>query len=176
MQCPQCGSTEFRKLSLVYAGGFSDLNAHSRGWGIGLGLGGAGLGLGRAKTKGQLQTRLSRLASPPRKKPYWPILLAWLMGIFIGGWFLGYLHTIGHSSDTLFAAQLTWFTYIFSGLIVLVLGVLLRFNRKLFPQRYRLWDLSFMCRCCGNIVQQAEQGDRGSYIQATSPAALREGR
>ncbi len=67
IQCPQCGSTEFTKLSLIYAHGVSDLEARSRGWGLVIGDGGPDLAFVKAKTKGEPQTRLSQKAHPPRK-------------------------------------------------------------------------------------------------------------
>ncbi len=55
IECPQCGSTEFTKLSLVYAEGFSDLNASSRGWGLLVGGGGADLGFGNVRTRARFK-------------------------------------------------------------------------------------------------------------------------
>ena len=53
MQCPQCGSPEFTKLSLVYAHGFSEAESQSRFWGFSFGE--PAFGYGRAKTRGHLQ-------------------------------------------------------------------------------------------------------------------------
>ncbi|HTV55556.1 MAG TPA: hypothetical protein VMI06_11655 [Terriglobia bacterium] len=133
MQCPQCGSTEFTKLSLVYAHGFSDLEARSRGWGVVTGDTAPDLAFVSVRTKGELRTRLSQQVSPPRKKRYKPVLLIWLLEIFIGAWFLGYMATLNHRSDAVFETQFTWFAYIYSGFAVFVLAVFWRFNHRIFP-------------------------------------------
>lgn len=162
MQCPQCGSTEFTKLSMLYAHGLSDLEASSRGWGLVTGEDGADLAFVGARTKGELQTRLSQQVSPPRKKRYRPVLLVWFLGILIGGWFLGYFATLNHRPDTVFEAHFTWFVYIYSGFATFVLGVFWCFNHRIFPRRYQYWDRSFMCRCCGHVMQQPEGVESGT--------------
>src|SRR5579885_140549 len=67
IECPRCGSTEFKKLSLIHADGLSDLNARSGGWGLLVGSGGADLGFGKVRTKGQIQTKLAQNVSTPQK-------------------------------------------------------------------------------------------------------------
>jgi hypothetical protein len=156
VQCPECGSTEVTKLSLIYAEGFSHLEARSRGWGLLFGSGGADLALGNVRTKGEVQTRLSQQVSPPRKKRYRPVLIVWFLGILIGGWFLGYFATLNHRPGAVFETQFTWFAYIYSGFAVLVLSVFWRFNHRIFSRRYQYWDRSFMCRCCGHVIQRPE--------------------
>lgn len=94
--CPQCGSTEFTKLSLIYADGFSNLDAQSRGWGFLVGSGGADLGFGKFRTRGAIQTRLSQKASPPRKWSYWKILFGGLIGLWVLEFFLGYIDSFLH--------------------------------------------------------------------------------
>src|SRR5579875_3444304 len=115
IECPTCGSTEFTKLSLVYAEGFSDLNASSRGWGLIVGSGGADLGFGNVRTKGQIQTRLSQRVSPPRKWSYWKILVGGLIGMLVLEFILGYIDTFLRTGGN-FNQQLAWFGYAWLGL------------------------------------------------------------
>jgi len=78
MVCPNCSSTDLRKVSLVHAAGIHE----SRGWFLGLLLGGAeGALLGRYRRTSQ--SRLSRLLNPPRKLPYLAPIVLWLIGFFI---------------------------------------------------------------------------------------------
>ncbi|HEV2419979.1 MAG TPA: hypothetical protein VGX94_19455 [Terriglobia bacterium] len=99
IECPQCESNEFTKRSLVYAQGFSALEARSHGWGLVFGAGGAGIRLGSAKTKGRVQPRLSQRFTPPHKRSYWKIILWWLVGLLPLEFLLGYLDMVlGHSA------------------------------------------------------------------------------
>jgi hypothetical protein len=158
VKCPECGSTEFTKLSLIYAEGFSDLEARSRGWALLLGSGGSDLGFGKLRAKGQIQTKLSQKVSPPRRWSYWKIVVAGPVGLFILEFILGYTDTFLRSGGG-FNQQLAWFGYGWLGIVALILCFAIRFNVAVFPMRYRVWDQSFMCRSCGHIVQLVLPGD-----------------
>jgi hypothetical protein len=152
IQCPQCGSTEFTKLSLIYVEGFSDLEARSRGWGLFFGSGGGDLGIGRLRTKGEIQTKLSQKVSPPRKWSYWKIVIGGLIGLLILEFILGYVDTFLRTGGN-FNQQLAWFGYGYLGVVAFILFLAIRYNIAVFPRRYRIWDRSFMCRSCGQIAQ-----------------------
>ena len=149
---------EFKKLSLVYAEGFSDLNASSRGWGILVGSGGADLGFGKFRTRGEIQSRLSQKVSPPRKWSYWKIMVGGLIGLLILEFILGYIDTFLRTGGN-FNQQLAWFSYAWLGIVAAILCFAARYNLALYPRRYRLWDRSFMCRRCGHILQLPETRD-----------------
>ncbi|MGH9395679.1 MAG: hypothetical protein ACRD18_02350 [Terriglobia bacterium] len=163
------------KLSLIHAEGFSDLKARSRGWGLLMGSGGADLGFGKFRTTGKIQTRLSQKVSPPRKWSYWKIIFGGLIGLLVLEFVLGYVDTFLPAGGN-FNHQLAWFGYTWLGAVAFVLCVTFRHNIWTVPQLCRRWDRSFMCRCCGNIVPQAEQADCAPNVQTPAPAALREGR
>jgi hypothetical protein len=107
-----------------------------------------------AQTTGSHQTRLSSLAAPPRKKPYWQVLLVWFLAIVIVGWLLAYLSILDHSSDTLLEQQFRAFVWVSSGPLAFVLGVLWRFNHRTLPRLHRVWEYSSMCRRCGHIFRE----------------------
>lgn len=169
IECPQCGSIEFKKLSLVYAEGFSDLNASSRGWGLFVGSGQAGLGFGCFRTKGEIQSRLSQKVSPLRKWSYWKIAFGGLIGLLILEFILGYIDTFLRVGGD-FNQQLAWLGYAWLGLVALVLCFAVRHNLGVYPRRYRLWDRSFMCRSCGHISQLPVP------TKLSSPALIRQPR
>jgi hypothetical protein len=158
MQCPRCGSKEFTKLSLIYAKGFSDLKARTRGWGLLFGSGAADVALGSFRTKGQLQTRLSQKVSPPHKWSYWKILFGGLLGLLILEFMLGYVDTFLRTGGN-FNQQLAWFGYGYLGMVGFILFLAFRYNFAVFPRRYRLWDRLFMCRSCGHIAHLALPSD-----------------
>ncbi|MGH9451509.1 MAG: hypothetical protein ACRD11_13380 [Terriglobia bacterium] len=161
IECPKCGSTEFTKLSLIHADGFSDLDAHSRGWGLLIGSGGADLGFGKFRTKGQIQTKLSWKVSPPRKWSYWKIVFGGLIGLLVLEFLLGYVDTFLRFGGN-FSQQLAWFGYTYLGVLAFMLGFTLWHNWRVFPNRYRLWNRSFMCRRCGHILELLQPAERGS--------------
>lgn len=161
IECQQCGSTEFTKLSLIYAEGFSNLEARSRGWGLIFGSSGADLAFGTLKTRGEIQTQLSQKVSPPRKWSYWKIVFSGLVGLLILEFILGYIHTFLRVGGN-FNQQLAWLGYAWLGIVALILSLAARHNLGLYPRRYRLWDRSFMCRRCGQILQSPQTGGQGS--------------
>jgi hypothetical protein len=158
IQCSQCGSTEFSKLSLIYAEGFSNLKARSRGWGLMFGSGGADLGFGKFRTKGEIQTKLSQNVSPPRKWSYWKIAFWGLIGLLVLEFILGYVDTFLHYRWN-FNQQLAWFGYTYLAVVAFMLCMAIWYNHGVFPRRYQLWDRSFMCRCCGSLTQLIEPRD-----------------
>lgn len=159
IECPQCGSTELTKLSLIHAAGLSDLNARSRGWGLLVGSGGADLGFGTFKTKGEIQTRLSQKVSPPRKWSYLKILFGGLIGLFVLEFILGYFDTFLRFGGN-FNQQLTWFGYSWLAIVGFILCLAVRNNLGIYPRRYCRWNRSFMCRRCGQVSGPAQRRGR----------------
>ncbi len=153
MQCPKCKSEDAVKLSVVHAAGLSDIQAHTRSHGWAVGDIGLLFGFASAKTTGASQTQLSQQAAPPRKKRYRYVILAWLIGLAIGSWFILVIDAPTANLDSHTLSQIHWFAFPFSAVILLMLTVLWRFNHIILPRRRDIWNRSFMCRCCGHIFQ-----------------------
>lgn len=152
MECPRCGSTEFTKLSLLYEQGSSTFHARSGGVGLAIGTGGADLVLGQARTKGEFQTKLSNRVSPPHKWSYWKTVTGGLIGLLVLEFILGYAHTfLGYGGN--FRQQISWLGWSYVGFLVFVLGLVVSYNSRTFPKRYRAWDRSYICRRCGHVIQ-----------------------
>jgi hypothetical protein len=139
MVCPNCSSTDLRKVSLVYAAGIHE----SRGWFLGLLLGGAdGAILGRYR--GTSQSRLSRLLNPPRRLPYVAPIVLWLIGFFIL-----------MSFDA--QGKLSWVMAVLSVAYVLLLPAYLLgsliYNLFIRPKKFKQWQQKFMCQRCGATVE-----------------------
>lgn len=138
MVCPNCTSTDLKKVSLMHAAGMYE----SRGWFLGFFLGGMdGAVFGRYR--GTSQSRLSRLLNPPRKLPYVAPTVLWLIGFFIL-----------MSFDA--RGKLSWAMAILSVAYVLLLpaywlGSVL-YNLFVRPKKVRYWEQQFMCQRCGAIV------------------------
>ncbi len=160
MQCPKCKSDDAIKLSLVHAAGLSEIQTSSRGHTLALGDAGLLLGSGHSTATGASQTLLSKVAAPPRKKPYWHVILAWLIGLAIGGSLILDLNVYTVNPDAHVRHQFHVFAYIFSFLVAFVLAVLWRYNRRILPRQRELWNRSFMCRRCGEIFQLSGEHSR----------------
>jgi hypothetical protein len=156
MRCPTCSSEECSSLSLVYAGGLSDIRTRSRGRGFAFGETTGALSF-TARSRGTCQTRLSKLAAPPRKLRYRHVVLWWILGLGILYWLFGYLVWLHELSAIRAVTAFPKFAHAYSGIAVFVLAVLRWHNRHVRPQRYRRWERSFMCGRCGAIFQPFEQ-------------------
>jgi hypothetical protein len=137
MVCPNCNSTDLKKLSLIYAAGVYE----SRGRIAGLLLG-SGDGFLCGKHKGTSQSRLSKLVSPPRKAAYVAPVILWLMGFFIVMAFAG-------------RGKLSWMMSALSmgyaSLLPVYLLVALFYNFFLRPKKKTEWGGKFLCQRCGFV-------------------------
>jgi hypothetical protein len=158
------------KLSLIYSEGFSNLKARSAGWGLVFGAGGADLAFGRLRTAGKIQTRLSQKVSPPHKWSYRKILSSGLVGLLVLEFILGYVDTFLRFGGN-FNQQLAWFGYSYLGFVAIIICLAVRHNFGAFPSRYRVWDRSFMCRRCGEIVKLPQPADlpKQSLVREAQP-------
>jgi hypothetical protein len=139
LACTQCGSTEVRRLSLIYEEGLAIISTQSQTAGVGFGGGGASFGSASTHTTGTQQTALSKKAAPPTKKH--TILWAMLAG-FVG---LVALSGISHFS---------FWTLVFAGLTYLCVQKALKakaYNAMVFPEEHARWQRSFMCNRCGGV-------------------------
>ncbi len=139
MVCPNCSSTDLRKVSLVHAAGIYE----SRGRFFGLLFGGMdGLLFGRYR--GTSQSHLSASFSPPRKLPYLAPIVLWLIGFFI----LMSLDARG---------KLSWPMAVVSvGYVLLLPAYLLGsliYNLFVRSGKFKQWQRKFMCQRCGAIVE-----------------------
>ena len=80
LPCPNCNSTDLKKVSLVYQEGLFHTVAHTRFGAVGLGGHGPGLIIGKATTRGFHQSVLSKRLNPPVKWSYRKLILWWVLG------------------------------------------------------------------------------------------------
>ena len=135
LACTQCGSTEVRRLSMIYEEGLSQSASQSQ-----TAFGGAGFGTTASTfSTGVSQTALSKKAAPPTKKHtiLWAMLAA-----FVG---LMALSGVSHFS---------FWTLVFAGLTYLCVQKALEakaYNAAVFPEEHARWQRSFMCNRCGGV-------------------------
>lgn len=150
MQCPKCNANKCMKLSLVYLNGVSDIRTRSRGRGFDFGEMASAFGF-RSRSRGTLQTRLSKLAGPPRKLPYRHVLLWWGLGLAILYWLFGYPVWLHQISAVRSVSLFPQYAHAYSGVAMFVLASLWWYNHQVGPHRFRRWERSFMCERCGEI-------------------------
>jgi hypothetical protein len=136
--CPNCNSTDLKKLSLIHAAGVYE----SRGSLRGLFLGNSdGVLFGRFR--GTSQSLLSKRIRPPKEMLYAAPAIAWLLGFFILMAFDG-------------RGKLSWLmgalsvAYVF--LLPAYLLAALFYNFFVRPKKYRSWAEQFMCQRCGTVL------------------------
>jgi len=133
--CTKCGSSQVRRLSLIYEEGLSHSASQSQ-----TAFGGGGFGTTASTfSTGTSQTALSKKAAPPTKKH--TILWALLAG------FLGFCTLSG-------LVNLSFWALVFGGLTYLAVMKSLKakaYNAIEFPQEYGRWERSFMCNRCGGV-------------------------
>jgi len=156
MQCPKCNTNECTKLSLVYLNGVSDIRTRSRGRGFDFGEMASAFSF-RSRSRATFQTRLSKLAGPPRKLPYRHVLLWWGLGLAILYWLFGYLVWLRQISAVRSVALFPQYAHAYSGVALFVLASLWWYNHQVRPLRFHRWEQSFMCDRCGAIFQRFEQ-------------------
>jgi hypothetical protein len=152
-ECPDCHSTDLVRLSLIYATGVAAITGVTRGRALGIGENGISVNYGKLKTSGTLQTELSRIANPPRRKKYRYLIATWIFGLYLAAIIAGAMQSGAPSHVARIHQQFDAFVWVYSTAIFVVLTFLWHHNHGLYAQRYRPWTRSSMCRRCGTIVR-----------------------
>jgi hypothetical protein len=155
LRCPQCNSTDLKKLSLAYLEGISHLNARTQLRGVVVGSDGPDLVVGSGTMKGIQQTAISKTASPPTKWSY-KRLVGWSVLAFLAaGWIVFYTNTVVTNSQTVSSVPLTVYTVVamcaFAGAFV----GFWRHNHSTYPREFAHWDCSYLCGRCGTVSEHS---------------------
>lgn len=149
LRCPGCGSSNLKKLTLVYQEGLSRAESRSRFRGFMFADDGIDLIVGGATTKKIQQTRLSKNLGPPRKWSYLKLLCWWVVVCFVilGG----YVRSIMLGPPNVSTLQaLPLVLILFLALFVVVFVIWLH-NRLAYPRELARWNHSYLCQCCGLV-------------------------
>src|SRR6202035_1571724 len=120
LQCPNCKSTNLKKVSLAYQEGLQRVSARTRLRGVVVGSDGPDVVVGRATTKGTQQTEISKVLTPPKKWSYLK-LFGWSALVFLSvGWIVFYVNTITTNSSSVSSVPLTVYSLLSSGAFVVV--------------------------------------------------------
>ena len=152
LRCPNCESTNLKKISLAYQEGTYHINSRTRIRGLLFAGGGPGALVGGATTRGSQQSALSKRLSPPSKWSYAKLVL-WSGVVTLMALVLYVQHVM---SSPVPASSLPVKLYVVFAPVVLflLLGIVWRHNHSTYRQKYAEWDESFICERCGTVCQQ----------------------
>ena len=153
LRCPQCNSTDLKKLSLAYEEGISHINAHTRLRGVVVGSDGPDLVVGSGTTKGIQQTAISKAAAPPTRWSY-KRLVGWSVLVFLAvGWIVFYTNTVTTNSQTLLSVPLAIYCIVAVCAFAAIVTGVWRHNAG-YVLKFERWNRSFLCQRCGTISEQ----------------------
>lgn len=138
MICPNCNSSDTKKVSLIHAAGLYESRGRVRGW-----FAGVTDGMLFGSYKGINQSRLSNMVRPPAKFPYATPAILWLVGFFPLIAFVG-------RGKLSFAMGLVSVAYVLF-LPALVASAFV-YNLFVYRTKYRAWETMFMCQRCGALI------------------------
>lgn len=151
LRCPNCHTSDLKKVSLVYHEGLSRVRTKSRLRALLFGDDGPNVIVGKAVMKGMYQTELSRALRPPKKWSYGKLLL-WA-GIVSVVSLIFYTNTVMSSSSMVSALPVVVFGVIGTAVLLAWVAVIWRHNQLVYPRAYDQWERSFVCQRCGAVTQ-----------------------
>ena len=156
LRCPNCNSTNLKKVSLAYQQGLFHSVAHTRLRAVSVGSCGPDLLIGTATTRGVHQSVLSKQLSPPVKWPYRKPVLWWAVVSFSIGWIVFYVNSFMKHSSAVLSPQLIHFVRISVAIFLLLVVRFWRHNQFTYKPRYAQWERWFLCQCCGTLAEQEQ--------------------
>lgn len=152
LHCPNCDSTDLKRISLAYEEGLCRVNIRTRLWGLFLGTDEPSIFMGRAKTRGSQQTELSRRLQSPVKWSYlklifWAACLSFVLLLF-------YIHVVMGSSSKASALPVMIYAVVCPSVVAALAVIFWRHNRSTYREEQERWNRSFLCQRCGAISEQ----------------------
>jgi hypothetical protein len=154
LRCPNCDSTDLKKVSLVYQEGLFYTVAHTRLRAVAVGGGGPDFIIGKATTRGFHQSVLSKQIGPPVKCSYRKLTRGWALVSFSIGWIVFYINTFTKGSSAVLSAPLVLFSGLSVVMFLVSLVLVWRHNESTYKQQYSRWERSFLCQRCGTLTEQ----------------------
>jgi hypothetical protein len=155
LQCPNCKSTNLKKVSLAYQEGLLHVSTRTRLRGVVVGSDGPDLVVASGTTNGIQQTAISRMVAPPRKRSY-KRLVGWSVLAFLAaGWIVFYANTVVTNSQTVSSVALTVYTVLAVCTFAGVFAGFWRHNHSIYPREFAHWERSYLCGRCGTVSAQS---------------------
>ena len=154
LRCPNCNSTDLKKVSLAYQEGLFHTVAHPRFSAAAVGGHGPDLIIGKATTRGFHQSVLSKQLNPPVKWSYRKLFLWWALVFLSIGWIILYINAVTKNSHAVWSPPLALFALLSADTFLLLLVLLWRHNQSTHKRRYCQWERTFLCQRCGTVTEQ----------------------
>jgi len=154
LRCPNCGSTDLKKVSLAYQEGLFYIAARTRLRAVGVGSCGPDLLIGKATTRGFHQSVLSKQLNPPVKWSYRKLTLWWVVVFLSIGWIVFYINTIPKNSAAVLSPPLVLWSGLSAVTFLLLLVFFWRHNQSTHKRRYSQWERSLLWQRCGTLTEQ----------------------
>jgi hypothetical protein len=156
LRCPNCHTSELKKVSLAYQEGLSRVRTKSRLRALLFGEDGPNVIAGAAVTNGMQQTDLARRLRPPEKWSYGKLLL-WV-GIVSVLSLIFFTHTVMSSLSVVSALPVVVFGVIAAVVLLASMAVIWRHNQLVYPRACDQWGRSFVCQRCGAVSRHELPG------------------
>ena len=149
LQCEICGSSDLKKVSLVYQDGLRHVKTRSRLVGFLVGASGASVVTGTSVRRGTHQSDLSRSLHPPSKWSYAKLF----RGAFVVTCLALFSYVVFASTSAPPVSTLPVKLYVFLAPVafLVLFAAFWRHNHLVYPRRYAEWDRSFLCQRCGSV-------------------------
>src|SRR6516225_1518171 len=154
LRCPNCNSTDLKKVSLAYQEGRFYTDVQTRLSAVVAGGTGPDLVIGKATTRGFHQSVLSKQLSPPARWSYRKLVRWWALVFLSIGWIVFYMNTITKNSAAVLSPPLTLFALLSAATFLVLLVLFWRHNQTTHRRRYSQWERSFLCQRCGTLTEQ----------------------
>jgi hypothetical protein len=148
LRCPNCNSSELKRVPLAYEEGRSRLAARIRLRGMVFGDD-ANVIVGRAVTSGMSETELAKTLRPPKKWSYGRVLLGAVLVALAS--LIFYVHVVMESTSKTSSMPIVLLGIIELGLFFVLLFLTWRQNYLIYPRQYERWNRSFVCQRCGAV-------------------------
>lgn len=138
MKCSKCHSPNIQKLKIIYETGTREFESTSVGYKGAF-----------ASSSGVSQSKLARIATPPARRS---MTISWGILVFMG--FVDYCgmgtHDTHGNSWGLISKFLIFTSPIIAGCVYQIYKAS-QYNNSAWPNLYKKWSDSWMCRKCGNV-------------------------
>ncbi len=152
LRCPNCGSIDLKKASLVYKEGSSRIKARSRLRGLSFGDEGPNVVVGTSVTNGTYQTDLSKRLRPPKKWSYGRLLLGAALVALAS--LIFYVHVVMSSWTKSSGMSVAVLAVLGFSVLLIASFLTWRHNQLVYPRQFAEWNASWLCSRCGGISSQ----------------------
>jgi hypothetical protein len=170
LHCPQCESSDLKKVSLAYQEGLFQTQGSTRVKAAVVGGAGPALVLGRATTRASHQSALSKRVSPPAKWSYLKVGSWSVLVLLCVGWLVFYVNKVTTNATTALSVPVALIGLVAAVSFFALMSLAWKHNRFTYTQRYAEWDSSFICQRCGALNRITLNGEHGlKSLNQSSP-------